>query len=321
MKHKIIINNVQRISDFLGIELSRYPNFLEAEKELKKEFLKRYDCLLDFADPDKIEQFYEKTGLIVGHEFEKNDYSQVYFDAKAIYQLNADFLNLSERPNIKNIHLIVKTEVDDIYEKDGKIFALDEKEEIVLCDLKQAFKYRKKNDLIDKKVRDHGYFNLYTIPRKIECIKENMIEDYFNLIDTNQIIQIELTELNNFMILLKDGTLYVDRKLYSKNVKEIFYWSYNLYIMYQDNTVDRFIYINYFPSEKYDKIIRGSFFLAGLKDKCCLISILDVTEKERFFELYGIDDMTYQEGDDFITLMVGENQIEVSLETPRIGMI
>ena len=317
MKHKIQVYNDKKMSDILKTKVKIRENLLISENELVKDFLSENNKIVEFMEPEEFKEFYEKKGIFVGHIIEnENEDHMLYIDMTGIYQMSfcPHFSYISKIPEVQNVNLMIETKVEKLYKKNREFYALDDGKEILLCDERKYIKDKKKDTHIDYSI----YYGANIITEKIECIKKIYGEEYFVSIDVDKIKQIEMTILDNFMILLEDGNLYIDKKLYSQNVKEIFYYEdERVYIIYMDNTVEQFVYpwhANFLGSTKFDKIITGKKFFAGLKNKWFCIQWID--NEEHLFDLENIDDMSYNKSSSYFTLKVGEKEITFSLEKP-----
>lgn len=301
MKHKIKVCNDKKMSDVLKTKVKVREDLIASENELVKKFLRENDDLINFIKPEQFEEFYKKTGIFAGHIIEnKEEDHMLYIDMTGIYQMSFCplFSHISKIPEVQNINLIIETKVEKLYKKNREFYIIEDEKEILICNEEKYIKEKSKNNRIDYSI----YFSAHTVTEKIECIKKIYGENYFISINVDKIKQIEMTILDNFMILLEDGNLYIDQNLYSQNVKEIFYYQdEKVYIIYNDNTIEKFVYPGYEKfsvSMKFDKIITGKKIFAGLKNKWFCIQWID--SEEQLFQLENIDDISYDEINDLV---------------------
>ena len=275
-----------------------------------------------------------KHGLFITHIFEtkNNNSPSVSFNIIGVYQecnskknfshIKKKDLDSVNETNTYNHHLYIISEVNEITEDKNGIYIIEKGKKQYIYDYKKAEKLEKNEKFIPTGNICPELFNAQTIKNKIKVIKEYFGDDYFNFVTINKIKKIELIPTyKNILILLDDGTLYLDKKIYSNNVKEICYLNNaRIYIIYNDNVVEKLIFQGLMPCHeiKYDKIITDSFFIAYLKNKVFDLVILGNEYEDIIVNLTleNVDDIKYKENFQEIILNTGGKEFFLPLNKP-----
>ena len=294
MKKVIAVNN-KRVSDFIGIEIDNEADLLlELNNEKIKKFITDYSEYLSSNKIEKLKEFYELTGLIITHICnDKEGHGH-----RNIYSMNNLFRegvmsDLFSKP-IYTTHILVISDYDSNgYEYFRKIF---------------------EKNMNDVKIGNSIRYTLScvcsSVESKIERIEKEYDEYAFNNIDKKQVADIYLTPLNNLCILFKNGDLYLDNKLYAKNVHSLWHQdSHNVYIVYKDNKTENLI--SEFPYtciHEYNKTVCNSSILATLDDKTLNITVLvDKPDTCVMTTIIGIDDIECDE--EILYLIIGNKKV------------
>lgn len=279
MINKIIVENEERVGLFLNTKLKEGEDLLISSNDAVKTFLRDYRKYLYSNKCELLKEFYEKTGLMLVREciIEKDNHHKI-----VLYTMNNRFDSESSSDYIKRriytAHIIVQCFADDL-----------------------ELSYKKY--MYEKNIKDLELGN--NIRYKLSCICQNMnskirtIERLynkkaFNDINKKDIKQIEYTMLNNLCILLKNGDLYLDNRLYASNVKTLWHQdSYTFYIIYKDNSLE-FLTAKFHPGHrcKHKKIVYNKTILASLYKKNVHLTILtDIPDKCVMTTIIGVDDI------------------------------
>ena len=279
MINGIFVENEERVGLFLNTKLNQGEDLLKSNNAVVKSFLKEYRKYLYTNKCEELKEFYEKTGLMLVREciIEKNNTHQI-----VLYTMNNRFDSESSSDYIKRriytAHIIVQCHNDNV-----------------------ELSYKKY--LYEKNIKDLELGN--NIRYRLSCICQNMnskintIEklydkNAFNNINKKDIKQIKYTMLNNLCILLKNGDLYLDNKLYASNVNTLWHQdSYTIYIIYKDNSLE-FLTAKFHPGHrcKHKKIVYNKTILASLYKKNVHLTILtDIPDKCVMTTIMGIDDI------------------------------
>jgi hypothetical protein len=279
MKDKIIFINGKRISNYLGVQIKdhtcpeNYP-----ENEIIANFIKEYNNYLLSNKIEDLKEFYELTGLLITHIYDKNDGYKIIYSMNKINRTKSD--SDAYRKPVYTTHILVISNYDDPNDNKyySKIFWQNQKEYEILNEVNYDLCYKCKN-----------------IKDKINTIESKFNKNTFKGYNKNNIKEVEITSLNNVIILLKDGSLYFDNKLYASNVKTIWHQdSYNSFIIYNDNKLEELICE--FPHSRiknYTKIVYNDYIFATLKRK--KLSMIfktyedDVTIMHSIFNVNDID--------------------------------
>ena len=297
MINRIIVENEERVGLFLNTKIKQGEDLLKSNNNAVKNFLKEYSKYLYSNKCELLKEFYEKTGLMLVREciIEKNNNHQI-----VLYTMNKRFDSELSNDYIKRriytAHIIVQCFNDNV-----------------------ELSYKK--HMYEKNVKDLELGN--SIRYTLSCVCQNInskvraIEKYydknaFSRIKINDIKQFEYTMLNNICILLKNGDLYLDSKLYATNVETLWHQdSYTYYIIYKDNSLE-FLTTKFHPGHrcKHKKIVCNNTILASLYKKNVHITfITDIPDECVMTTIIGIDDI-YTTAHS-LYLIVGERKIRV----------
>ena len=296
IKH-IIVENHDRVGNFIGLNLEFECDLLESNDEKVINFLNKYSEYIYSNKCEKLKEFYQLTGLIVTHECQiDNDYSF----RKIVYSMNNTFdtsinSNLFNKP-IYTTHILVvsNNDLNDYLYR------------------KSLYNKSKINYKLSNEIRYNLSCICTSIKGKIHHIEQYYDKNAFKFINKKEVKQIELTVLNNLCILLKNGDLYFDGRLYSRNVCTIWHQdSYNSYIIYKDNSLESLI--SDFPNSnrvKHKKIVYNKNVLASLYKKNVHLTILtDIPDSCIMTTFIGIDDI--ESTNNSIYLIIGKRKIRI----------
>lgn len=278
MNSEIIFVNGKRISKFLGIKVNDDTK-LESiqDQEKTKEFIRNYGKYLYSNKIEDIKEFYNLTGLMLTHIYEVSETTNHIFSMNYIHRTELNS-NAFDKP-VYTTHILVITKGSD--NNDNSYYS-------------QIFWKNQSDKQLGNKIRYNLSCICKNIRSKINCIEEKYDKDAFKQFNKKEIKQVELTVLNNMCVLLKNGDLWIDNKLYSTNVDTIWHQdSYNSYIIYKDNKVEKLVSeFAYTNIKKYKKVVYNNTMLATLHNKVLnLIIIVDLPDVCVLTSILGIDDI------------------------------
>lgn len=294
MKDKIIVEDSIRLSNFIGTKLTYEEDLLLSKDDKVLNFLKKYSKYIYSNKIEDIKEFYNLSGLMLTHIYSKDD-NRVIYSMNNIFRIN--YNNSYNENVIYTTHLLVVSEYDD----------------------NNDFKYYNDIYLKNKQELQLGNDIRYTlscicssIKSRISTIEKKYDKNAFKNINKKDVKLIKLTMLNNLCILLKNGDLYLDGKLYAKNVETI--WSqdsYSSYIIYKDNSIE--LLTSIFPTSnrvKHKKIVYNEYMLASLyKNRVHITIITDQVDACVMTTLIGVDDIYCTK--ESLYLLVGNKKVRI----------
>ena len=278
MNSEVIFINGSRVSNFLGIKIKDDTKLDDVKDyEIVKDFIKNYGKYLYSNKIEDIKEFYNLTGLMLTHIYQVTDSRQHIFSMNNIHRTDITS-NAFSKP-VYMTHILVITKGSDGNDNDyhSQIFWKNQKEKQIGNNIRYTLSCVCRN-----------------IKSRIEFIEKKYDESIFKQFTKNDIKHIELTVLNNMCILLKNGDLWVDDKLFATNVDTIWHQdSYNTYIIYKDNRVEEFVsQFPYSSIRKYKKVVYNNGILAILNNKTLNLTILvDLPDVCVMTSILGIDDI------------------------------
>ena len=302
----LIVRNKRVLSDYFGIQLETGEDLLKRTENNIKKFIKFYEENLFNVNYDKFKEFTKNTGLTIARVYHiKNSYNEFYVDELGIYaKFQNDYNITMEKEHIFKHHLTIHIYLDKIIKEKDCIYGLiDEQKKLIY---KNNMEY------------DRSIYNGYMIrcinndedlseKDKIEKILELVPKEILPKIEIEKIKQIEcIYPFEDILILRDNGNLYVNGKLYAKNVRQLCHLtSYRTYIIFETENVE--FYTNTlvdnssikFKSKK--TLGKSGFFIAILsEDKDVFISttgneIWDDFDLDNSIDFYlpNIDNFTY----------------------------
>lgn len=279
MLNKILVENEERVGLFLNTKLKQGEDLLKSNNNSVKRFLIEYSKYLYTNKCELLKEFYEKTGLMLVREciIEKENNHQI-----VLYTMNNRFDSESNDNYIKRriytAHIIVQCFTDNV--------ELSYK------------KYMYEKNIKDLELGNNIRYRLScicsNISSQISTIERLYNKNAFNNINKKNIKQIKYTMLNNLCILLKNGDLYLDNRLYANNVNTLWQQdSYTIYIIYKDNSLEFLTSIFHHGNRcKHKKIVYNKTILASLYKKNVHITILtEIADKCVMTTVLGVDDI------------------------------
>ena len=278
MDTKIIAVNGKRVSSVIGINIEDDYNLTKNlnNKEVA-EFLKKYNKYLYSNKIEDIKEFYNLTGLMLTHIYDVDDEKKIIYSMNNILRTKVNS-NAFRKP-VYTTHILVISNGTDNNSNQyySAIFWKNQKELMLGNNIRYTMSCVCRN-----------------IKSKINCIEEKYDKDALKDFNKKDIKEIELTVLNNLCVLLKDGTLYIDNKLYASNVDTIWHQdSYNSYIIYKDNKIEELVSeFPYSTIKKYKKVLYNPYMLAILNKKTLNLTILvDKPDTCIMTSILNIDDI------------------------------
>lgn len=289
----ILALNGNRLSDFLGVSIKDETKLTDnLDNKVIKDFITKYKKYFTSNKIEDIKEFYNITGLMLTHVYKINNSECIIYSMNNIFRYNTK--KDIYRKAVYITHILVVTNRPDNNEDSyyRKVFWKNEKD----LDL----------------IRDINYTISCVSNNKIKVIEEKYNKDAFKNFDKKDIKDVELTLLNNLCVLLKNNDLYLDNKLYAKNVDCIWHQdSYNSYIIYKDNKIEKFS--SQFPVSyiyKYKKVAYNNYMLATLKNKRLGITLLvDQVDTSVLTTLYNIDDIYSTK--ESLYLIIGNKKVRI----------
>lgn len=332
----IFVENEKRLNEYLDTQLKKEDDLTEIVDQKVKNFLSKYENLLTSTKIEDINKFYEETGLIVTHLIKtKQDRAfKLYLDSMGLFSMydTENILpsvdggykkNFEEKTyKVCNHHLLVVSTMDKLLEENNKIYSILEKSKKCIFELNKEYKDFKKS-LCDRETKyrniRHKFLYSDNAKEKINIIKKELKEDFLNYVSEDEIQQIEcIYPFNNFLILLKDGTLYLDSKIYTHNVREICVInSYESYIIYKDNMVEPFTFNGCFHLgiNKNKKVINENGFFATLgTDNRLVLTTVFENMGDELTHLYfdNVDNIEYDDKKNNLIMEKNNEQIMLS---------
>lgn len=296
MNTDIIAVNGRRVSKVIGTNVEDECNLINNtnNKEIA-EFLKKYNKYLYSNKIEDIKQFYNITGLMLTHIYNVEDGKKIIYSMNSI--LRTDINSNAFKKPVYTTHILVVSYYSDNNSRQyySEIFWKNQREEMIGNDIRYTMSCVCKN-----------------IKSKISYIEERYYPKVFESFDKKDIKQIELTVLNNLCVLLNDGTLYLDNKIYATNVDTIWHQdSYNSYIIYKDNKIEELVsQFPYSSIKKYKKILYNSYVLAILNKKTLNLTILvDKPDTCIMTSILGVNDIECTK--EMLYIKVGDEKIRI----------
>ena len=293
----IFVENEERLGKFLNIKLKQGENLLKSNNQKVKKFLKEYNEYIYSNKCEKLKEFYQLTGLMLMHECIIYDEQKT---RQVVYSMNNCFDSESNNDYINNpiflCHILVQSDCDtndDFYK--NKIFNKN---------IKQFY--------LGNKIRYTLSCICSNINSQIINIEKLYDKNAFNNINKKEIKQIIYTMLNNLCILLKNGDLYLDGRLYATNVETI--WkqdSYTNYIIYKDNAME-FLTSSFHSGNrvKHKKIVYNNTILASLyRNNVHLTILTDIPDKCVMTTFIGVDDIYCTRNS--LYLIIGDKKLRI----------
>ena len=296
MNTDIIAVNGKRVSKIIGTKVEDGYNLMDNKdnKEIA-EFLRKYNKYLYSNKIEDIKEFYNITGLMITHIYDVDDGKKIIYSMNNI--LRTDINSNAFRKPIYTTHILVVSNYSDNNSNKyySEIFWKNQKEGMLGNDIRYTMSCVCKN-----------------IKSKISYIEEKYNKKAFEGFNKKEIKEIELTVLNNLCILLNDGSLYLDNKLYATNVDTIWHQdSYNSYIIYKDNKIEELV--SEFPYsciKKHKKILYNEYMLAILNKKTLNLTILvDKPDTCIMTSILGVDDIECTK--EMLYIKVGDKKIRI----------
>lgn len=291
---KIIVKNVRKVKEFLDIDTDLEQNLMENHEKKVKEFILKYQSMFESPHLEDFKKFYLETGLffcwsirIKGQTYYINELGLFSFE-KAFWPIKQE-----EKVGFKN-HLLIETEADDIFLKKCDVYIKKDGKDICIYKDAECRSYYGELAKRNKQEMQFTYKEKDELKR-FEILKQ-MVSCNFDF-KQEQILKIDFVyPYNDLLILLKDGRLYVEGKIYAKNVKSFLNLnSYNMIIIYQDNTIEYYktsLLGGGAAIEEYDKVITWYGFFAGLKYDCLtIITGIGIPDQLLCFNYEGVTDI------------------------------
>lgn len=290
----IVAVNGKRVSAVVGTNVDDNYNLIDSldNKEIGK-FLEKYHKYLYSNKIEDIKEFYNLTGLMLTHIYDNDDGKKIIYSMNNIFRTNINS-NAFKKP-VYTTHILVVSHCSDNNSNKyySEVFWKNQKELMLGNDIRYTMSCVCKN-----------------IKSKIKLIEDKFDKSAFEAFNKKDIKEIELTVLNNLCVLLKDGSLYLDDKLYALNVDTIWHQdSYNSYIIYKDNKIEELI--SEFPSssiKKNKKVLYNSYMLAILNKKVLTVTLLvDQPDTCIITSFLDVDDIECNK--DMLYIKVGDKRI------------
>lgn len=325
---KIIVANEKRVGEYFNLQFEHGIDLTKIADKKVQNFLEQYEPLLTSTKIKDFNKLYEETGLIVTHLIKTKQDSafELYIDSIGICKAN-DMDNIlpsveENKYKVCNHHLLVISNVHELIEENSKIYAISNHRKKDIFELNQRYQTFKNNlSIMEVKCRKIRYASCFSkdIKNQINIIKKEIGENKQNYIKEENIKQIEcIYPFNQFLIVLKDGALYLNDKLYGHNVREICVMnSYESYIIYYDNTVEQYSFKRTFNSEitKNKKVICENGFLATLNtDNHLLVTTVFENMGDELTHLYfdNIDNIEYNKQEEYLIMEKNNEKIRMS---------
>lgn len=272
----VAVNDSKRVSEKINQKVNTNDDLLIKAHEFCENKMEYFDT----KSIIKIKHFYDETNLKLEHIFIDKFNEEVRLNENG-WNISYDYpYNL-----ISNSHISVVSFVDEIKIIDNKLYIDDE----LVSDL-----YLKGSYNFNRTIDDIIKLSLMPIKRQKEYVKHT----HNPKINLTSIKQIHLTAFNDYYFFKENGDLYIEDKLYDKNVETI--WnrdSIRSYIIYKDNScvllTGNGSSKNY---KKYKNIKYGKHFLALLREDKRLILYIkpEGTHDEVIYESFNnVDDIDY----------------------------
>ena len=294
---KVFVENNQRVSKFINTNLDYGEDLLNSNKKEVKEFLNKYHDYIFSNKCDKLKEFYEITGLMLMHECiidQDNQIRRVVYSMNNRFDSNIDIIYIKKPMYL--CHILVQSDEDT-----------------------NDIKYQK--SMYYKNIKDYELGNKIrydlscicsNISSKIKTIERVYNKNAFENIKKKDVKQIMYTMLNNLCILLKNGDLYVDNRLYATNVETMWYQdSYTSLIIYKNNSFE--FLISEFHSGhrvKHKKIVYNNTIMASLyKNNVHITFLTDLPDKCVMTTFMGVDDIYCTRSS--LYLIIGDKKLRI----------
>ncbi len=324
---KLIVRNKRVLSEYFNIQLEAKEDLYNRTEENVKKFIKNYENVLFNENYDKLKEFTEKIGLSILRVYHvQNSYNEFYLDERGIFAKWENDYNISnDKCYIFKHHLTIHIYLDKIINENNCIYGF----------------IKGKKNLIYETNEEHNKvkYDGKTIRRLIyqeDLLKDEMIKNVcallpkqvFPKLKIEQIKQIEcIYPFDDILILKNNGDLFVNGKLYAKNVRELCCLTlYRTYIIFENQTVELYTCTFILSSSTTVKATKtltfNESFIASLtKDRDLFISTIGSDDCENDFDLDNCIDFYLSDVDDFtytydfdnkvatLNLIVGGNKI------------
>ena len=324
---KLIVRNKRILSEYFNIQLETKEDLYNRTEENVKNFIKTYENVLFNEDYCKLKEFTEETGLSVLRVYHvQNSYNEFYLDERGIFaKWENDYDILNDNCYIFKHHLTIHIYIDKIVNENNCIYGF----------IKNQKKLIYKENEEYSKVKYDGR-TIRGLIHQEDLSKEDMIKkicmllpkQVFTKLKIEQIKQIEcIYPFEDILILKNNGELYVNGKLYAKNVRELCcLTSYRTYIIFENQNVElytcTFIQSSSIIVNATKTLTVNESFIATLTDERDLFistigsdncgSDFDYDNSIDFY-LSDVDDFTYTYDFDnkvaTLNLIVGGNKI------------
>ncbi len=304
---EIIVRNKRVISDYFHASLETGEDLLKRRETNIKEFIKEYQDILVNEDYSQFKDFTVKTGLSILRIYHiDNRYEEFYMDELGMHTKweNDEGIPVEKDGIFKN-HLTIHIYLDKM---------IKEKKEIVgfINNQKQFIYKEKKKENTPKydgrKIREVLDQENLSEEEKLRKLKTLLPKEFFSKLKMSSIKQMKcIPPFEDFLLLKKNGDLFVNGRLYATKVREICYLTfYRTYLIFENEEVEFYTcpFINSaFPTVQCIKTqaVNQSFLASLTKEKDVFISMVGNEDIEADFDidtcmdfyLSNIDDFTY----------------------------
>lgn len=322
MENKIIARNSRVIGKYFNTSVEMGEDLLKRNEENIKEFINKYNEELFEFDYDKFKEFMKNINISITRVYQKKEERKKYYLNELGLFTNDDEDDMC----IFKGHLTIYIYVDDIiYEEDNYYKVINGNKKLIYNEDSEEF-----NICDNYFIRTILFDNNKTIKEKVNEINDAIPDTFLSKVKINNIKRLEcIYPYKDILILMDNGLLFVNDKLYNDNVRDICYLTTcHCYIIYNDESVEDYIndfedWCNIYNHKK--TLSYNNLFLVTLdENKKVVIETNCAIEVGNDFDydncipivMLGIDDVIYRVEEEYprLYLIVGNKEIEFPLD-------
>lgn len=308
MPQKILVHNHLKVGEALGIEVEDGEDIL-LRKEVQG-FIRKYGRYFNSCKPEDIQEFFEQTGIYLTFRYQATkvdcavqtvlvNQNGVYIPKE--YTLDDEY--------VFHEHLLVCYEVESLQIRNHKVIA--DGEEIGVNLNYYAQNWEDKLEFEEK---------------KDPLVSRRYLMEKQYLVPKQEFVYITLDLFHQVVSLTSKGEVYVNQKLYAKNVKHIVEFNKkDIYFIYENNTIEEYTssQINNRRVKQYDKILYGDNFLVTLKESVAILYFFPINStcellEDETFEIFfeEVEDIAIENTDELVLFKNGGK-----IRVPMAGII
>lgn len=315
MPQYVFVHNHLRVGEILGIDVEQGEDILLRKEREVREFIKKYGKYLHSCKPEDMQEFFDLTGLILTFIYQAKKVDSAV--QTVMINQNGVYIHKPYEMTdyVFNEHLLIYYEVDSLQITNHKIIADGEEIGVSL----NYYKQNKEEKLEFEKQK----YTKETIPSR-KYLREKQY-----LVPMKEISYMTLDLFHQVISLTSKGEVYINQKLYAKNVKHIIEFNpKDIYFIYEDNRIEQYSssQTNSSRVETYDKIFYGDNYVVTLKDNFAQLyffpinTTCELIEGETFDILFEeVEDIAMEETEETNELVLLKNGEKIGV--PILGIV